>query len=249
MNDPNDVRLTGTCIADLITGINVAVGILAGLVGRSRAPEGAGVQIDTSVFEAVSTLTIDAMTQAIDNDQDPVRVTRHPQAQNFCLKTASGGWIVLHLSSSEKFWQSLMRAIGRADLIDDSRFQGFVDRMDPERFAAIKQILEQAFAQKPQEVWERILAEADVPYAPTLTMREVAAQRQTQWLQLLDWPSDRRVLVRPPWRFDATRPSRSRRVPHVGEHTREILSELRSTDELDLFIEKGTIFQADMSAL
>lgn len=245
MNDPGDVRLTGTCIADLISGINVAMGILAGLAGRERAPGRAGMSIETSVFEAVSTLTIDAMTQAFEINQDPVRETRHPQAQNFCLRTASGDSIVLHLSSSEKFWRALLRAIGHEELLDDPRFRRFPDRMVPGHFVEIKHILEQAFAQRSRSEWERLLTEYDVPYAPALTMREVAAHPQTQWLELLERPAEKQVLVHPPWRFDGRRMRRRASVPHVGEHTREVLGAIRSKEELDALIANGTIFTAD----
>ena len=87
-------------------------------------------------MEAVSTLTIDAMTQAFETGEDPVRETRHPQAQNFCLHTASGQAITLHLSSSEKFWRGLMSAIGREDLIDDPRFRRYTDRAEAREFRA-----------------------------------------------------------------------------------------------------------------
>ena len=183
MNDTNDVRLTGTCMADLITGISTTVGILSALVGRNQDPDHQGIHLETSVLEAVSTLTIDAMTQAFDANIDPVRDTRHPQANNFCLRTASGDSITLHLSSSQKFWQALARAVEREDLIDDPRFRSYANRTAPENYRALKQILEQEFTRCPCSEWEQRLTEADVPFAPALTMRQVAAHPQMQSLE------------------------------------------------------------------
>lgn len=240
MNDANDVRLTGTCLADLITAITTALGIVASLVGRNGSPQREGAQLETSVLEAVSTLTIDAMTQAFDEDLDPIRQTRHPQAQNFCLQTASGDSIVLHLSSSEKFWRSLMHAVGREELIQDPRFRRYADRAIPENFTAIKQILEQEFARLPSSEWERRLIELDVPFAPALTIRQMAAHPQVQWLQLIEH-RDARALVQPPWRMGGVRPQRDHHVPHVGEHTCEILSEVLSDEQLDNLLAKRAI--------
>jgi len=189
----------------------------------------------------VSTLTIDAVTQAFETGENPVRETRHPQAQNFCLHTASGQAITLHLSSSEKFWRSLMRAVGREDLIDDPRFRDYGERMKSENFAQLKEILEAEFVKHPRAEWERRLEEADVPFAPALTVREVADHPQTQWLKLLTHPYEGQALVQPPWKFDGERPVRMDRAPQVGEHTWEVLGEVRSEAELATLAEKGTI--------
>jgi formyl-CoA transferase len=241
MNDANDLRLTGTCMADLITALSATMGILAALVGRDRAPGREGVLVETSLLEAVSTLTIDAVTQAFDDEVDPVRETRHPQAQNFCLRTASGQAITMHLSSSEKFWRALVRAVGRQDLRDDPRFSTYAERVRPENFAAIKQILQDEFAKRTRSEWERRLEEADVPFAPALSLREVAAHPQTQWLQLFSYPRKGRALVQPPWRFDGGRPERSDNAPEVGEHTMEVLASVRTAEQLRALAASGTI--------
>lgn len=241
MNDADDLRLTGTCIADLITAITATMGILAGLVGRGQDPENRGTVVETSLMEAVSTLTIDAMTQAFETGESPVRETRHPQAQNFCLHTASGQAITLHLSSSEKFWRALARAVGREDLIDDPRFRHYGDRMEPANFAQLKEILETEFSKHSRSEWERRLEEADVPFAPALTVREVAEHPQTQWLRLLTHPYEGQALVQPPWKFDGERPVRSERTPHVGEHTWEVLRAVCSDADLQALAAKGTI--------
>jgi formyl-CoA transferase len=241
MNDADDLRLTGTCMADLITAITATMGILAGLVGRAQDPDHRGPMVETSLMEAVSTLTIDAITQAFETGESPVRETRHPQAQNFCLHTASGQAVTLHLSSSEKFWRALMRAVEREDLIDDPRFRGYADRAKPENFALLKEILEAEFAKHPRSEWERRLTEADVPFAPALTVREVADHPQTHWLKLLTHPYEGQALVQPPWKFDGERPVRVERAPQVGEHTWEVLREVCSQAELEALAAKGTI--------
>lgn len=239
MNDPGDVRLTGTCVADLITGVNTAMGIMAALLGRER--QGQGVHVETSVFEAVSTLTIDAMTQARDRDMDPVRQTRHPQAQNFCLKTASDDFIVMHLSSSQKFWRSLMQAAGRDDMIDDPRYATYASRVEPENYRAIVAALEAEFVKFPRGEWERRLAEADVPFAPALTMREIYDHPQAQWLEMFGETPGGQTLIRPPWRFDGDRPERSKAAPRIGSSTRDILRELLDESEIDALASNGVI--------
>jgi crotonobetainyl-CoA:carnitine CoA-transferase CaiB-like acyl-CoA transferase len=241
MNDAEHRRLTGTCIADLITGITSAMGILAALVGRERSADRRGTLMETSLLEAMSTLTIDAITQAFETGEDPVRNSRHPQAQNFCLATSDGGGITMHLSVSQKFWAALARAIGRPDLIDDPRFRTYDDRRIPQHYEEMVRIVAEAFVQHPRAEWERRLAEADVPFAPVLTMHEVATHEQTRWLELLGPKVGELPMVRPPWRFDGTRPPRSDRSAHVGQNTLEVLRHLRSDEELRKLVALGDI--------
>jgi formyl-CoA transferase len=248
MNDANHRRLTGTCIADLITGINSTMGILAALVGRERSADRVGALVETSLLEAVSTLTVDALTLAFETGEDPVRDSRHPQAQNFCLDTSDGGGISLHLSSSQKFWVALARMIGREDLINDPRFRTYDDRRVPEHYAELVQIMEEAFAKRPRAEWEKLLLEADVPFAPVLTLHEMTAHEQTRWLELMGPNVNGVPMLRAPWRFDGTRPARSDQTAYVGEHTLEVLREVCSASDLEALVAAGDVVVAAHSA-
>lgn len=249
MNDADNRRLTGTCMADLITGINSAMGILAALLGRERHPQREGTLVETSLLEAISTLTVDAMTQAFDTGEDPERSTRHPHAQNFCLQTADGGGITMHLSVSQKFWRSLARVIGREELIEDPRFITYDDRRVPEHYQELVRIMAEAFVQRPRSEWEQMLTAADVPFAPVLTMHEVVSHEQTEWLQLYGPKVGNLPMARMPWRFDGQRPERSDHPAHVGEHTRDILREIYSEEEVEQMIASGHAMAAETYAL
>lgn len=240
MNDPEAPRLTGTCVADLATAIVNAMGILAALVGRGRTGNGAVVR--TSLLEAMSAITIDAVTQLHEIGTSPTRQTRHPQAQNFCLLTATGGSIALHLSSSEKFWRCLATAMDRPDLIEDPRFKRYADRL--QNFWELKPIVEAEFRKRPRSEWEKRLTDEDVPFAPVLTVQEVVDHEQTRHLELIETAADGHVLVRPPWRIDEKRPRRSAVTPVVGEHSIEIAREVCSEDEIAKLIGTKVILQA-----
>lgn len=241
MNDAGSPRLTGTCIADLITAMTATMGILAGLVGRAQDPETRGMLTQTSLLEAMSTITIDAMTQYHETGITPTRESRHPQAQNFCLQSRAGGAIALHLSSSEKFWQALAGAMGRNDLIEDARFATYADRM--ENYFALQPILEAEFLARDRAEWEELLTRHDVPFAPVLTVAELAAHPQTGWLQLLEPERDGNVLVRPPWRFFGQRPHRAFDAPYIGEHSRDVALEVYAPADVERLLAAGVIHQ------
>ncbi len=123
LSPADNTGLSETILADLITGMSTAMGILAAVAGRSRG--GNGSYVETSILEAVSTLTIDALTQGFATGEDPTLVSRHPQAQNFCLQTSSGDNIAVHLSNSQAFWTRLCEAIDRLDLLNDARYREY----------------------------------------------------------------------------------------------------------------------------
>lgn len=241
MNEPGKPQLTGTCVGDLITAICATMGILAGLVKRSRDPDGKGLLSQTSLLEAMSTLTIDAMTQYHETGVAPSLRSRHPQAQNFCLLTGSGQSITLHLSSSQKFWRALTNAMEQPELADEPRFATYNDRVA--NYFDLLPILQKAFLERSAEDWEARLIAADVPFAPVLTMETLYRHPQSEWLEMYEPRHNGHVLVRPPLRFFGERPSRDRAVAEVGEHSREIAAEVLPAAEVEDLLTRGILVQ------
>ncbi|TAM66242.1 MAG: CoA transferase [Microbacteriaceae bacterium] len=238
-NDAGEPRLLGTCIADLVTGLSSAAGVLAALVGRDASGE--AQRMDSSMLEAVSTLTIDAVSQYFDDGHtDPTRQSRHPQAQNFVLKTATGDSMAVHLSSPQKFWQNFVRAMGRADLEDDPRFKTFRDRQD--NYFDLAEIAGAEFAKHPLDEWQRRLVEYDVPCAPALTVSGFIEHPQTEWLQLVEPEHNGLSLVGVPWRFGGERPHRAPSAPRIGQDTRTVAAEVYDQDRIDELIASSVLF-------
>lgn len=240
LGDPGGAQLSGTIFADLVSGMCTVTGVLAGLVARDASGEGHVVK--TSIMEAMSAITVDAMTQYFETRVDPSRQSRHPQAQNFCLLTSTGESIAVHLSSSQKFWMRFCEALGQPELVSDSRFLDYHARV--EHYFELTPIVQSAFLQRSFAEWEKLLTELDVPFAPVLTMSSYAKHPQVEWLEMLE-DSSTVPLVRAPWRFDGTRPDRGGPTPHVGEHSREILSEILDNPAIDELVRAGVVFAAD----
>lgn len=243
LSDKDDSRLTGTCLADLITGLSTATGILAALVGRGAT--GRGQHLSTSITEAVSTLTADAITQLFDTGTAPTRQSRHPQAQNFCLKTASNDFIVLHLSSSQKFWESLVAAMGRPELLEDTRFTTYDDRM--EHYFDLERILDGEFMLRAAADWEKLLIDHDVPFAPVLSVQGYYEHPQVRWLDVFEPERRGLALTRVPWRFDGERPAREGEAPRVGEHSAAIAAEVLGDERATALLGSGVLFSPAVS--
>jgi crotonobetainyl-CoA:carnitine CoA-transferase CaiB-like acyl-CoA transferase len=242
LSPQGNTALSGTILADLITGCMTTTGVLAALLGR--AVTGRSSQVETSIMEAVSTITVDAMTQYFDTGLDPTLQSRHPQAQNFCVATASGENIAIHLSNSQQFWSRLCTAMERPELQDDPRFRNYLGRED--NYLELAEVVKSAFCRRTFTDWEERLSRHDVPFAPVLTMSGYATHPQVAQLGIIGVPDQNTgtPLVRPPWRFDGVRPSRTGASPKIGEHTREIAREVISDDRLTDLINSGVLYAA-----
>ena len=95
---------------------------------------------------------------------------------------------------------------------------------------------------------ESRLIEQDVPHAEALTIPQLVAHPQTEWLDLIEHRSNGQAMVRPPWRFDGERPHRAPRAPYVGEHTLEVFGKIRSPEQLEALVAKKAITVAKVPA-
>ncbi|NKQ55548.1 CoA transferase [Amycolatopsis sp. K13G38] len=238
LSDAGSYQLAGGASADLVTALCTVTGVLAALCGK--ASSGRGSHVETSMMESISALTIDAITLYCDSGVNPSRQSRHPQGQVFCLKTSSGDYLAVHLSSSQKFFEALCDAIGRPDVAADPRFAAYNARQ--EHYFQFAGILETEFAKKPATYWEAQLTEHDVPFAPVLSISEYLDHPQTEWLDLLTRDRDDVVLVRPPWKFDGERPDRAIDAPRVGGDTREIAAEVLDGDRIEHLVQAGVLY-------
>ena len=110
MVDPRDPKFLGPALADAITGIYAAYGILGALVQRGRTS--AGTLVEVSMLEAMTHFAVEPFAAYFALGTVPRSVDRPRLAQAYILRTADGRLIVLHLSSFEKFWTGLVAALG-----------------------------------------------------------------------------------------------------------------------------------------
>ena len=242
MSDKDRLQLAGTCVGDLTTGLVSGIGIVAALAGRVQSPQREGMEVKTSLLEAMTTMTIDALTQMFETGERPHRESRHPAANSFCPKTADGSAIAVHLSSSQKFWHAFLDAMERPAFGEDPRFATYADRRA--NYFELRPLVEAEFIKHDRPEWERRLIEADVPFAPVVNVDELPTNEQMQWLDMFEPERNGRRLVRAPWRINGERPGKPLDAPDIGAHTREIALEVLLSEEVDHLIAKGVLVQA-----
>jgi crotonobetainyl-CoA:carnitine CoA-transferase CaiB-like acyl-CoA transferase len=149
-------------------------------------------------------------------------VSRKPTASRF--RTRDGYMVLAALT--EKQFASLMRALGRADALDDPRFKDWPSRTDNE--PALREIIEGALAEDDAKSWETRLTAADVPCGSIWKIHEIVRHPQLEHrdvLQTIDSRYGPMQLVGAGFRLAHGSPSLEREPPTIGEHSEEILKE------------------------
>lgn len=223
--NPARQRVVGPAIADAITGIYAAMGILAAL--HSRGQTGNGVLVETSMLEAMSYFNLDDFTHYLSEGivMDPL--SRPHVSQSYVFECAAGRWIALHMSSPQKFWDNLLEALDQRDLTSDPIFA-----TRDSRIANYEQIVERlrpAFRSMPLEHWIGRFAEFEVPHNEVARPADVLATPQAEHLGLLvSGPSPLGGsfrTIRSPLTFDGKRMAEVVAPPQLGQDNADILGQ------------------------
>lgn len=176
--DPEDPRMSGPTIADNITGMYAAQGILGALLRRTAT--GKGGHVEVNMLEAAISFMPDAFAQftragIVSGPETRVRIS-----QAYTLRAEDGLLVTIHFSSVQKFWEGLLNVIERPDLAADERFATPAART--RHYPELREILLDVFAARPRAVWVERLAAEGVPGAPVNRVDEVADDPQVRHL-------------------------------------------------------------------
>jgi crotonobetainyl-CoA:carnitine CoA-transferase CaiB-like acyl-CoA transferase len=218
-------QFLGPALADAITGLYAAYGVLGALVERGRTSRGSLVEV--SMLEAMAHFAVEPFAAYFALGETPTSVDRPRLAQAYILHTADERLIAIHLSSLEKFWTGLVAALESPELASDARFNTRLDRIA--EYPALRLELDARFSRQPLAHWVDRLQKHDVPYAPINRIDDVVKDPQVQHLGLIvpvDEPHGATHSVRPAVQFGGARAKSVRPAPLLNEHGAAIRAEL-----------------------
>ena len=222
MIDRNQPTASGPTIADNVTGMYAAYGILGALYEREKT--GKGRRVEVNMLEAAIAFIPDTFSNFTRLQIEAHPRTRVAASQSYAFRCADGKLLALHLSSPQKFWESLVDVIGRSELKDDPRFAARDGRV--KNYLALEQELAGVFIGHDRLYWMTRLEQADVPFAPIQTMAEVLDDPQIVHLgtfyQQVHPNQGELTLIRRPVLIDGSRDISGRPPPELGEHDSDI---------------------------
>ena len=216
--DPERPRFLGPALADAITGIYAAYGILGALL--ERAGTGQGRLVEVSMFEAMAHFAVEPFAAWFALGETPKSSDRPRLAQAYILRTADERLLAIHLSSLEKFWTGLTTALEAPELAADPRFSERLLRI--QNYEALGAELDARFRRRPLADWVTRLSGNDVPFAPINGIDAVVNDPQARHLGLVV-PVDAaieggREAVRPALQFDGRRATSVTAAPLLNQH-------------------------------
>lgn len=234
--DPERPRFLGPALADAITGIYAAYGVLGALFERCRTDRGRIVEV--SMLEAMAHFAVEPFAAYFALGTVPKSSDRPRLAQAHILRTGDGGLVAIHLSSLEKFWTGLVAALEAPELAADARFATRLDRIA--NYEALGVEIDARFQRRPLEQWIARLAANDVPFAPINGVDDTVRDPQARHLGLvvpIDSPHTAREAVRPAVQFDGQRASSVRAAPLLGEQSTAIVDAVKASKRWPLLSE------------
>ena len=213
-------------ISDINAGILAAMGVSAAYANVLQT--GLGQKVDTSLFEAaiVQTYWQSAIAFATGKKPEPLG-SAHPLNAPYQAFQTSDGWINVG-AANQSNWERFLGVIGAPELNDDARFASNADRI--RNLPALVEILNGYLSQETTETWLDRMEKAALPAGPVNDILQMHADPQARARDMiveLDHPTAGRVeTLGQPVKFSRTPGSVERASPRLGEHTREVLSEL-----------------------
>jgi len=212
----------GVPLADLAGGLFTCISVVSALLGREL--HGGGQHADIAMLDSlVSLQTHDALAHLNGGVGATRQGTAHAYMVPWQAFAVKDGYLVIAVRD-EKFWHNLCEAIGRPDLISDSRTLDNRARVENRDF--VVRLLSDVFETSTKAEWMEILDKFDIPAATVNDMKEVFSDPQVQareMIQSYNHSSLGEVNYTPsPMKFSEWKfPNRP--TPELGEHTVEIL--------------------------
>lgn len=221
----------GVPLADFSAGLYAAFSVTAAL--RAAQATGQGTHIDVPMLGATLAIAALQTSEYFGTGRDPAKLgSAHPRNAPYQAFKARDTWFGM-AAGNNALWLAVCKVVERPDLADDARFGSPTLRARHQD--ALRELLEEIFAQADAADWLARFRAAGVPCAPINTYSQVLADEQVAhmgWVQPIALPNG--VQTRTfgsPVRMGGASAAIRRGPPALGEHNDELLTPAGGTRE------------------
>ncbi|MDR0204531.1 MAG: CoA transferase [Delftia acidovorans] len=220
----------GLPVADLSSGLWVAIAVLTALMGRAKT--GKGSHVDFSMFDGQVGLLSLAAARWFALGEVPERLgTEHPgRIPSAAFVCADGKW--LQITGSDQHWVPLCNLLGLEAWAADPSLAKNADRLA--RREEVMAGLQAAIGRIERDEVCRRCDAVGVPAGPILQVDEVLANEHVAARgMVVEYPHPQVGSfrgLRIPLRFDGLDDPETTRPPLLGEHTDQVLSDMLAMD-------------------
>lgn len=217
----------GVGIADVMTGMYAAVGILAALQNRQRTGE--GQHIDIALLDTQISWLVNAGTNYLTDKQLPTRLGNgHPNIVPYQVFSTADAPMILAVGNDAQF-RRFCEVAGINDLASDERYA--TNPMRIRHRVELCKLVGNALETRPRATWLRELEAVGVPCGPVNNLQDVFADphvkaRGAELRMPCEWAAGGEIgLLANPLKMSATPPSYKRPPPRLNEHATEVLTD------------------------
>jgi crotonobetainyl-CoA:carnitine CoA-transferase CaiB-like acyl-CoA transferase len=215
----------GASLADILTGMMAAEGILAALLRREKT--GRGDRIDVALFDSVlATLCYQAQGFLMTGRLPRRLGNRHSSLTPYETFATADSHVIVGVGN-DALWKKFCALVDPA--LDQPRFERNADRV--RRYDELRPRLDELFRSRTTSEWIELLDSVGIPVGRVRTVEEVFDNPQIEARSMrieVDHPKLGRLpLTGNPIKMSGeSSPSRTLPPPVLGEHTDSVLREL-----------------------
>ncbi|RZI65610.1 MAG: CoA transferase, partial [Variovorax sp.] len=233
----------GVALADVMSGMYAALGILAAL--RHRDATGVGQHLDIGMLDVQVAVLVNQSMNFLTTGKAPQRMGNgHPNIVPYQYFPASDGQFILAVGNDGQFRRA-MQVLGLSAESADPRFATIALRV-ANRDVLLALMTERTRARSVDD-WVAAMEAVDVPCGPINTIDRVFADPQVKARGMqMSLPHKRAgdvPSVANPMRFSETPIRYESGPPLLGQHTREVLRDVLGASDADIaaWIEQGLV--------
>ncbi|MDE0146909.1 MAG: CoA transferase [Rhodospirillaceae bacterium] len=218
-------NLIPTIVADKISGLLAANGMLAALLQRRKT--GRGVYVETAMFEGVASFTL-AEHQYGAIFSPPMTPPGYPRvlSPHRRPQPTADGFICL-LAYTDAQWDRFWDLVGRPEMKDDPRFLTVNTRLN--HVDSLYGESGRDLVKKSSAEWLDLLRRTEIPCGPVNTLEDLRTDPHlsaTGFFRPFEHPTEGKMEIPDTaFRFDGAALPVRLGQPHLGEHTETLLAE------------------------
>lgn len=211
----------GAPLADVVTGLYAAIGLVTGLFARVAGRPGR--RFEAPLLESTMSALINQAQGYLSTGEEPSRLGNdHPSIAPYGPVTTADGFLLLAVGTDAQY-ANLVNALADEALASHSQWA-----TNDARVASLDDLraeLNRIFVTRPTSAWLDDLARAGVPHGPIYSVAQAFAQPQIangDFLGPMSTPAGETRAMRTPLIVDGVRPPIRRGPRRLGEDTAEI---------------------------
>jgi CoA:oxalate CoA-transferase len=221
----------GASIGDIMAGHQGAIGILAALEYRHKT--GKGQHVDISMVDGLVYTLENAIVRYTIDKEIPVPLgSAHPTITPFQGFEAKDGQFVVIAIGNDVLWSKFCKLLGRDDLIEHELYK--TNGLRTKNRDELVNILAKEMRKRTADEWIEALDAVGLPNSPINTIDKVVSDKNLHHRNMIvtvDQPKVGPVtMAGSPFHLSETPGDVYMPAPMLGQHTREVLSEVLGYD-------------------